>query len=304
MDRVYVMQLVRSFQVGELDRRQFLVRATAALGSAAAATLLLSACTPVTGPTAPVVEAPAPGTSPMPSPEPTVESTSGLVTASVEYPGSDGATLMGYLAQPAGEGSWPAVIVIQEWWGLNEHIKDVTRRFAAEGFVALAPDLYHGVVVSEPNEARKLVMELDTPAAVGEIRSAVDYLQAQDFVAGAKVGITGFCMGGGLTLQTALVEDDLGAAVPFYGSPLSAVDAARVTAPLQGHYGSEDGGIPVSAVKTMEEGLDAAGIPNEIYVYEGAQHAFFNDTRSSYDPEAAAQAWERTLTWFREYLAE
>jgi carboxymethylenebutenolidase len=225
-----------------------------------------------------------------------------LVAEVVEYPDVDGETLMGYLARPADDAPRAAVIVIQEWWGLNEHIKDVTRRLAREGFVALAPDLYHGAVVSEPNEARKLVMELDMEEAVREIRQAVDFLQTQDYVVAPQVGITGFCMGGGLTLQTALVEEDLGAAVPWYGSPLSPEDAARVKAPIQGHYGSEDGGIPVSAVRQMEEGLDAAGIENEIHVYDGAQHAFFNDTRSSYNPEAADLAWARTLAWFRRHL--
>lgn len=297
MDRVHVMQLVRSFQVGEISRRQFMVKATAALGSAAAAGMLLSACYPVTGPTAPVVEGPQPETPDMP---PTTEG--GVTAGMVEYPGQSG-TLMGYLARPEGEGPFPGVIVIQEWWGLNDHIKDVTRRFAAEGFVALAPDLYNGVVTSEPNEARKLVMELDMAAAVSDIRSAVDYLQAQDSVAGPKVGLTGFCMGGGLTLQTALQEEDLGVAVPWYGSPLSPEQTAGVKAPVLGLYGAEDGGIPVDAVRAMEAGLDAAGIENEFVIYEGAGHAFFNDTReSSYNAEAADDAWPRALEWLRKYL--
>lgn len=298
MDRVHVMQLVRSFQVGEISRRQFLIKATTALGSAAAAGMLLSACYPVTGPTAPVVEGPQPETPDMPA------ITEGGVTAGmVEYPGPQDDMLMGYLARPEGEGPFPGVIVIQEWWGLNDHIKDVTRRFAAEGFAALAPDLYNGVVASEPNEARKLVMELDMAAAVSDIRSAVDYLQAQDFVAGPKVGLTGFCMGGGLTLQTALLEEDLGVAIPWYGSPLSAEQAAGVKAPILGLYGAEDGGIPVEAVRAMEEGLNAAGIENEIVIYEGAAHAFFNDAwASSYNAEAAADAWSRALEWLRRYL--
>jgi carboxymethylenebutenolidase len=296
MDRVYVMKLVRSLQVGELDRREFLVRATTALGSAALASTVLAACVPVTGPTEPVVMSTEPAdtaTPPLP----------GILAETVAYPGGESGTLSGYLARPEGDGPWPAVVVIQEWWGLNEHIKDITRRLAAEGFVALAPDLYGGKVVSEPNEARKLVMELDMDAAVREIQDAISFLLAQNYVAGPTVGITGFCMGGRLVLMTALVEDRLGAAVPWYGSPLTPAEAAQVKAPIQGHYGDKDGGIPVASVEAMQEGLVQAGVANEIYVYAGAQHAFFNDTRPSYDAEAAALAWPRMLAWLRTHLA-
>jgi len=115
--------------------------------------------------------------------------------------------------------------------------------------------------------------------------------------------IRGFCMGGGLTLQTALAETDLGAGVAFYGSPLDPSQAGSVNGPIMGHYGAEDGGIPVDAVKAMDAAFDEAGVENEIYIYEGAPHAFFNDTRDSYRPEAAAEAWSRTLEWFQKYLA-
>jgi carboxymethylenebutenolidase len=186
-------------------------------------------------------------------------------------------------------------VVIQEWWGLNEHIKDVTRRFADEGFVALAPDLYHGVVTSEPDEARKQVMELDMMAAVQEIQAAVDYLLAQEYVSGEKAAIIGFCMGGRLVLQTGLVAENLSAIIPFYGTPLTAEEAPNVKAPVLGLYGADDGGIPVDSVRAMEDALTAAGIDNEIVVYDGAPHAFFNDTRDSYRPEAAADAWQRVL---------
>jgi len=300
MNRVYAMELVRSFQVGELSRREFVQRATAVLGSAAAVNVVLAACQPVQpeGATVPpVVE------EPEASAAAAAEEFEGLVTATVDYPDLDGETLMGYLARPDDDEARPAIVVIQEWWGLNEHIRDVTRRFADEGFVALAPDLYHGEVTTEPDEARKLVMELDMAEAVREIQAAIDFLQEQEYVDGPQVGITGFCMGGRLTLMTALVEEDLGAAAAWYGSPIEPEQADQVKAPLLGLYGSEDGGIPVDSVRTMEEALNEAGIENEIIVYEGAQHAFFNDTReSSYDPEAAADAWPRALDWFREHL--
>jgi len=301
MDRIYVMQLVRSLQVGEIDRRTFLSRATAAIGSFSAASLLLAACQSVG-------EAPRPVTEPVPtgegvgSPQTSMTTEEGLIAGRVEYPGPDGETLSGYWARPQGEGSWPAVIVVQEWWGVNEHIMDVTRRIAAQGYVALAPDLYKGQIATEPDEARKLVMELDMPAAVEEIGSAIDFLLAQEFVRGDKAGIVGFCMGGRLTLMTALVNDKLAVAVPFYGAPLTPEEAVQVKAPVLGLYGAEDSGIPVNAVLAMEKALAEAGIDHEIHIYEGAPHAFFNDTRASYRPEAAADAWERTLRWFEKYL--
>jgi carboxymethylenebutenolidase len=298
MDRIYVMQLVRSFQVGELSRRDFLKKASAALGSVAAANMLLAACSPApTEAPPPIIEEVSQEVD-----EPTGAVEAGLVTEMVEYTDADGEVLMGYLAWPDENGAHPAVVVIQEWWGLNEHIKEVARRFATEGFVALAPDLYHGAVTSEPDEARKLVMELDMAEAVREIQRGIDFLQEQDSVAGPKVGLVGFCMGGGLVLQTALTEEDLGAGVVFYGRPLEPEQAATVKAPILGLFGAEDGGIPVDAAEAMHTAFTEAGIDNEIQVYEGAPHAFFNDTRDSYNAEAAADAWPRTLAWFRNHL--
>lgn len=301
MDRIYVMQLVRSFQVGEIDRRTFLRRATAAVGGASAAALLLAACRPASAPPRPVTET-APSGEGVGSLETNLTTEAELVAGMVEYAGPDGETLTGYQARPEGEGSWPAVIVLQEWWGLNEHIKDVTRRIAREGYVALAPDLYKGQVTTEPDEARKLVMELDMPAAVEEIGSAIDHLLAQEFVVGDKAGIVGFCMGGRLTLLTALVNDKLAVAVTFYGAPLTPEEAANVKAPVLGLYGAEDGSIAVNSVLAMGKALTAAGIDNEMQIYAGAPHAFFNDTRQSYRREAAADAWQRMLTWFDKYL--
>ncbi len=297
MDRIYVMQLVRSFQVGELTRRDFLLRASAALGSIAAADLLLAACNANPNPTAPpVVEEAKPA-------EAQAETPTDLVTASVEYQDSDGKTLMGYLVRPQGDTAKPVIVVIQEWWGLNDHIKDVANRFAGEGFVALAPDLYHGVVATEPDEARKLVMELDMAEAVKEIQRGIDFLQEQSYVAGPKVGVVGFCMGGGLALQTALAEADLGAAVAFYGRPLTPDQVKQVKTPVLGLYGATDQGIPVAEVEAMGNALKEAGVESEVQVYEGAGHAFFNDTAPSYNADAAQDAWPRTLEWFRKHLS-
>lgn len=305
MDRVYVMNLVASFQLGQISRRQFLKRSAAALGSMSLASSLLAACAavPPNAP-APTLIAPVPPTEPAPTAEPTAEGAPEVMGEDVTYPDRDGEELTGYLAWPASaaETPLPGLIVLQEWWGLNEHIKEVTRRFAAQGYVALAPDLYKGAVATEPDEARKLVMALDMPEAVAEIGQASNYLLGLESVRGEKVGIVGFCMGGRLVLTSATALETIGAAVPFYGSPLSPEESANVKAPVQGHYGSADGGIPVDGVKAMEAALEAAGIDNEIYIYEGAPHAFFNDTAASYRPEAAQQAWERTLAWFATHL--
>jgi len=212
-----------------------------------------------------------------------------------------GDRVMGHLARPRLSTKAPAVVVIQEWWGLNDHIKDVTRRFAQEGFVALAPDLYHGQAASEPDDARKLAMQLVISDAVKEIQGAADYLLAQQYVAGSKVGVVGFCMGGALVLATARAESRMGAGVVFYGTPLKPEQASEVKAPILGLYGALDH-IPVPDVQAMSEALGAARIANEIHVYEGAHHAFFNDTRQSYNERAAADAWQKTLAWFRRFL--
>ena len=307
MDRIYVMQLVRSFQVGQISRRAFLQRASAAVGGMAAANLLLAACQPVSGTPRPVTEA-TPSGEGVGTPETNLTTEEGLAAEMVEYAGPEGEMLPGYLARPEGEGTYPAVIVLQEWWGLNEHIKDVTRRVAQQGYVALAPDLYKGQIATEPDEARKLVMELDMPAAVQEIGSAADFLLAQEYVSGEQVGIMGFCMGGGLVLQAVRADGEAeagryGAAVAFYGTPLNPDEAAQVKTPVLGLYGADDGGIPATAVNMMADALTAAGVENEVHIYEGAPHSVFNDTRESYRPEAAADAWQRTLDWFGKYLS-
>lgn len=301
IDRHEAMELVRTYEVGGMSRRQFLNRATATLGSLALANLVLAACSPIAPnlPQSGMSSSPegvgAAGSSAM--------SAGGLITGDVEYPDTDGETLTGYLARPEGDGQYPALIVLQEWWGLNEHIKDVANRFAQQGFVVLAPDLYKGEVATEPDEARKLVMALDQPNAVLEIGQAIEFLLAHEAVSSDTAGIVGYCMGGGLVLRTAISDAKVGAAVAYYGSPLSADEAAMAKAPVLGLFGAEDGGIPVDAVNAMGEALTAAGVTNEIHIYDGAGHAFFNDTReSAYNEAAATDAWTRTLAWFNEYL--
>jgi carboxymethylenebutenolidase len=210
----------------------------------------------------------------------------------------------GYLAQPADGQTHPGVVVIQEWWGLVPHIKDVAERFAREGFVALAPDLYHGQAADEPDEARKLAMALDAGRAVQEIAAAARYLKKLDQVVPQKVGVVGWCMGGGLSLSTAAHHSDLiGAAVVFYGRPLTASDTARLNVPVLGLYAEHDHGIPVEAVRAFEAEMEKQQVLHEVHVYPGASHAFFNDSRPHiYQAAAAQDAWQKTLAWFKKYL--
>ncbi|MDW8060742.1 MAG: dienelactone hydrolase family protein [Thermomicrobium sp.] len=220
----------------------------------------------------------------------------------ITYP-SDGIETPGYLTLPARVPA-PGVVVIQEWWGLEPHIQDVVDRFAAEGFVALAPDLYHGKVATEPDEARKLAMALEYPRAIAEIVAAARYLLTRGDVRGQKVGVVGFCMGGALSLLSACEGDLFGAAVVFYGRNPDPIERVRtLSCPLLGLYGEADQAIPPSEVERLRAALAAAGKEFELHVYPGAPHAFFNDTRASYRPEAAIDAWRRTLAFLRRHLA-
>jgi carboxymethylenebutenolidase len=265
-----------------------------------AALQLLAACgaTPADAPNDPVVQE----ETPEQAAASVTVSEDELITETVMYPGAEGAELMGYLARPEGSEPRPGIVVIQEWWGLNEHIRDITRRFAQQGFVALAPDLYGGVTTSEPDEAQRLVMELDMVAAVQEIGQAMDYLLAQDYVGSEEIGVVGYCLGGGLALETGRVYEQVGAVVAYYGRPLEPAQAADINAPVLGLYGAEDQGIPVEEVQAMEDALNEADVTNEFFIYDDAGHAFFNDTRDSYNEAAASDAWPRTLAWFEQYL--
>ncbi|MCW5876670.1 MAG: dienelactone hydrolase family protein [Anaerolineales bacterium] len=220
----------------------------------------------------------------------------------IEFPSNSHQT-PGYLVLPEGPGPFPGVVAIQEWWGLVGHIKSVADRLAAEGYAVLAPDLYHGQVASEPDEARKLSMALNRAQAIAEIQAAAGYLRGLEGANG-KVGVVGWCMGGGLALSTAAASDTIDAAVCFYGRPLEANDTARLQTPVLGLYGELDGGIPVSIVNDFEKQLQTAGVPHAIHIYAGAGHAFFNEDRpQAYHPEAAAEAWAQTLAWFGKHLA-
>ncbi len=215
----------------------------------------------------------------------------------------NGEQLPGYLAHPSGNGPFPAIVAIQEWWGLVPHMREVAERFAAEGFICLVPDLYHGQSAAEPDEARKLAMALDRDRAIQEISAAIDFLSTREDVAPKQIGVVGWCMGGGLALSTSATDDQVGATVCFYGRPLEAHDTPKIQSPVLGLYGELDGGIPVSMVQDFEKELERNVIEHDIHIYAGAQHAFFNDTRpQAFHSEAAEDAWQKTLAWFRKYL--
>jgi carboxymethylenebutenolidase len=220
---------------------------------------------------------------------------------SIAYP-FNGDNSPAYLVRPEDDGRYPAVIVIQEWWGLVPHIKQVAGRFAAEGYVALAPDLYHGQAAAEPDEARKLAMALDRERAVGEIRAAARYLRSRNDVGPKRVGAVGWCLGGGLALSAAAGDGGLDTAVCFYGRPLTEDDALTLRVPVLGHYGSADYGIPEADVRRFERTLAENGVPHQIHIYEHAGHAFFNDTRRAFNADAAADAWRRTIDWLDRHL--
>jgi carboxymethylenebutenolidase len=216
---------------------------------------------------------------------------------------SNGGTAHGYLAVPE-SGSGPGLVVIQEWWGLTEHIKDVTDRFAREGFVALAPDLFGGRTTHDSDEAGRLMQSLPVTKAATDLAGAVEFLLQHDAVTSATVGAVGFCMGGGFVLVLAAQQGDrVGAAVPFYGvGGYDQVDLGGITAPVLGHFGTEDGFAPPEQVDALEAQLrEKAKGPVEIVRYEGAGHAFFNDEDhlGTYDADKAAQAWQRTVEFLR-----
>ncbi len=211
----------------------------------------------------------------------------------------------GYLALHA-SGSGPGVIVIQEWWGLTDHIADLTERFAREGFVALAPDLFGGRTAHDADGAMELMTSLPVDRAARDLGGAVDFLLAHEAVTGSKVGAVGFCMGGGFVLLLAAQQGDkVGAAVPFYGVGPGVPDTfAGLTAPVLGHYGLEDGMYPPDAARAQEQQIrDESGAEVTFHFYE-AGHAFHNDenTMGTYSKADAELAWSRTVAFLKEKL--
>ena len=222
----------------------------------------------------------------------------------IEFPTSAGNT-PGYLAVPE-SGHGPATIVLQEWWGLDEHIRNICDRFAAEGFFALAPDLFRGKTTTQPSEAEQLMMALSMDQAEQDMCGASDYLASQPGSEGEGVGSVGFCLGGGLSIWAAAACPRIAAAVTYYYvMPHGKPDFTNIKGPVLGHFGTADEFIPGEASKELEAELRAAGVDVTFHFYEGAGHAFFNDTNrlGTYDPQAAETSWQRTVSFLREALS-
>lgn len=210
---------------------------------------------------------------------------------------ANGDTVQGYLALPP-TGRGPGLLVLQEWWGLVDHIKDVADRFAAAGYVTLAPDLYRGEAAGSPDEAQRLMMALDMPFTARALRGGAEYLRSLDALSPKRVGALGFCMGGQLALYAATAHPDvIDAVVDFYGvfSPRVPVDLSALRAPVLAHFGRHDQSIPVARAEQLLAAIAAGGQAAEGHFYD-AGHAFFNDARPVvYDAVAAGLAWTRTL---------
>jgi carboxymethylenebutenolidase len=212
----------------------------------------------------------------------------------VEFP-SNGHSCSGYIG-----GSGPGIVVIQEWWGLVPHIEDIVERFAAEGFTAIAPDLFHGKTTTAPDEAMRLLMELDADRAEREIAGAGAYLLGRPECTSKAYGVVGFCMGGALAQYAATKQQNVGAAVSFYGGfKKVASDWANLSAPMMLIYAEDDKGVPVEQGRALAKQLEEMGKSVELVSYPGTNHAFFNDTGANYNEDAARDAWRRAIEFFR-----
>jgi carboxymethylenebutenolidase len=224
----------------------------------------------------------------------------------VQYPG-EGVTIRAYaVARPFKERR-PALMIVQEWWGLNDHMKDIARRVAREGYVAIVPDLFSRLgnrVTSDPNEAGKLMNTLQQSDGLKDLNATVAYLKTVPEVDPAKIGVMGFCMGGGYALMLPCVTREIKAAVPFYGPvPNPDTPLQNLACPVLYIYGEEDGLIKKTDVQRLATALKKYNKSGEIKTYPGASHAFFNDTRSEvYKQAEAKDAWGRALSFFRQHL--
>jgi len=281
-----IIDLYDEFTHGDMSRRHFLDRLAKLTGSTVAAMALL-----------PVLENDYALAQTIP------ETDARLATARVEYEAADG-KVTGYLARPKGDQKLPAVIVIHENRGLNPHIEDVARRLGVEGFLALAPDLLSplGGTPADETKATELIRKLDAAETVGRLAAAVRFLAGHAESTG-KVGVVGFCWGGGMVNQLAAAGTSLNAAVAYYGAQLPAAGVPKISAPLLLHYASLDQRIN-AGIADYEAALKANNKVYEKFMYEGANHAFNNDTNAArYNKEAATLAWGRTISFLKKYLS-
>jgi carboxymethylenebutenolidase len=278
-----IKDLYEEYSRGVMDRRELLRRLTLITGGTVAATVLL-----------PIFEAKIQAQI-VPTDDPRLE------TGYINYPGANG-EVRAHSARPKGEANLAGVIVIHENRGLNPHTEDVARRVALEGFLAIAPDALSplGGTPENPDEARALIQQLDRQANTKNFVAAVEYLKTQPQATG-QVACMGFCWGGAVTNQVAVNAPDLTAAVPFYGSQPAPEDVPKIKAAMLIHYAGDDERIN-AGIPAFEEALKQAGVEYTIHMYEGAGHAFLNDTGARYNKEAAELAWRRTIAFLKQKL--
>lgn len=209
-------------------------------------------------------------------------------------------TVSGFLVEPEKAGKYPALIVIQEWWGLNDWVKEQTQKLAEQGYVALAPDLYRGKVATDPGTAHELMRGMPQDRAVADLNAAFAYLSAKNNVDPVRIGSIGWCMGGGLSLQLAIHQPKLAACVVNYGAlPTDPADIGQIFAPVLGNFGADDHGITPDDVHAFEKAMGKFGRFCSVKIYDGAGHGFMNqNNESGYRPEAAADAWKRIVDFF------
>jgi carboxymethylenebutenolidase len=283
---VNILSLYEEYAKGSLDRREFLKKLAVLAGGTAAALAIL-----------PVLEGR------YAEAQFVAEDDPKLHVEDIKYPTETG-EMLAHFARPKGDKKLPGVIVIHENRGLNPHTRDVARRVALEGFLAVAPDACSplGGTPEDVDEARQKMRELDQEATVKNFVAAVKYLKTHPQSTG-KVGCMGFCWGGGMTNQVAVNSPDLNAGIPFYGRQPAAEDVPKIKASMLCHYASLDERIN-AGIEAFEAAMKKAGIEYKIHMYEGAAHAFFNDTSTRYHEEAAKLAWKRTIAFFKEKLTK
>lgn len=227
-----------------------------------------------------------------------------IKTRTVEYSLEGGGTATGFDARPSCEGACPGVLVIQEWWGLNDHVKDITRRLAQEGFIALAPDLYEGKLTTDPQQAGKWMQELNPERAVNILKGGVKFLQEKEPIYAEHIAVMGFCMGGSYAMLLACREPVLKGAVVFYGDiPEPADQLKNVRCPVLFFGAGKDQWINSAKIEKIRSALQEYHLSGDVRVYPDADHAFFNDTRPEvYNAAAAHDAWTRTLGFFNRTL--
>ena len=223
------------------------------------------------------------------------------MSSPITFTAQDGSEVTGEIALPAGDGKAPGLVLVQEWWGVNDHIRSLADRFAAAGFVTIAPDLYHGKVTADAAEAQALMVALDGKRALADIAAATQALIAHPRVSG-KIGVTGFCLGGAYAFVAATRIPEIAAAVPFYGLPPAGRADYSKARPILAHFASRDEWATVAGAEAIKSEVEAGGGQMTLHVYE-ADHAFMRDTDPGpYSPKDAKLAWDRTITFLHQHL--